>query len=224
MSELYFVRHGQAAFGTDDYDRLTPLGIRQSRWLGGYFAERGVSFDRVLTGSLLRHRETFDAIQQSLRFQGNPELHPGLDEYAHEALHGAYLRHVPAAGVHELPNTTGDFYLQLEQALHHWAAGHLAPDLPETWQGFIGRVRAALAAACVGRGQRVLVVSSGGPMAMALREVLELTDTQAIRLNMQIRNTAFSHFYFHEQRVQLASFNNLPHLDRAGRRHAITLA
>ena len=31
MAELFLVRHAQAAFGTDDYDRLTELGHRQAR-------------------------------------------------------------------------------------------------------------------------------------------------------------------------------------------------
>ena len=39
MAELYLVRHAQASFGTDDYDRLSQLGHRQSRWLGEYLAE-----------------------------------------------------------------------------------------------------------------------------------------------------------------------------------------
>jgi broad specificity phosphatase PhoE len=62
MAELYLVRHAQAAFGTDDYDRLTDLGHRQSKWLGEYFRDRNVAFDRILTGSLRRHRETLEGI------------------------------------------------------------------------------------------------------------------------------------------------------------------
>ena len=33
MSEIYFVRHGQASFGSEDYDRLSPLGVRQAQVL-----------------------------------------------------------------------------------------------------------------------------------------------------------------------------------------------
>jgi broad specificity phosphatase PhoE len=84
-------------------------------------------------------------------------------------------------------------------------------------------VVAAVATACVGRGTRVLVISSGGPMAVTLGQVLELSSARAIELNMQIRNSAFTHFYFDDQRMKLASFNNVPHLDRRERWHAITL-
>ena len=34
MSELILVRHAQASFGEDDYDRLSVLGHQQARWLG----------------------------------------------------------------------------------------------------------------------------------------------------------------------------------------------
>jgi len=39
MSLVYLVRHAQASFGAQDYDRLSELGRQQARWLGGYFAE-----------------------------------------------------------------------------------------------------------------------------------------------------------------------------------------
>ena len=44
MAELVLIRHGQASFGADDYDKLSDMGWRQSRWLGEYFAERGVGY------------------------------------------------------------------------------------------------------------------------------------------------------------------------------------
>ena len=54
MSEVYVVRHGQAAFGTDDYDRLTEVGWEQSRLLGEYCHGRDLHFDAVYTGSMRR--------------------------------------------------------------------------------------------------------------------------------------------------------------------------
>src|SRR5690606_40460973 len=41
MPLILLVRHAQASFGTDDYDRLSELGRQQARWLGEYFAARG---------------------------------------------------------------------------------------------------------------------------------------------------------------------------------------
>ena len=62
MGTLYLVRHGQASFGADDYDVLSPLGQRQSARLGEYFNSKGVRFDAALTGTLNRQVQTFSGI------------------------------------------------------------------------------------------------------------------------------------------------------------------
>ena len=40
MGTLYLVRHGQASFGADDYDQLSPLGHQQAVRLGEYLRQR----------------------------------------------------------------------------------------------------------------------------------------------------------------------------------------
>ena len=62
MSEVYFVRHGQASFGSDNYDQLSPKGHQQARMLGEYFATQQLQFDHILTGDMVRHRETAEGI------------------------------------------------------------------------------------------------------------------------------------------------------------------
>src|ERR1700691_6585648 len=84
VGTLYLVRHGQAAFGTDHYDRLTDTGFAQARLLGGYFARRQIRFDAVLTGTLRRQTETAQGIFEGhLELVGTSparEVVPGLDE------------------------------------------------------------------------------------------------------------------------------------------------
>lgn len=85
MPSLYLVRHAQASFGSDDYDRLSELGHRQARWLGEYFAEASIGFSSIWCGSLRRQRETVDAIAQALRNSGcvvpAARQRAALDEY-----------------------------------------------------------------------------------------------------------------------------------------------
>ena len=50
MGELVLVRHGQASFGAEDYDKLSPLGHQQSKWLGEYFKAHDLQFDAVWRG------------------------------------------------------------------------------------------------------------------------------------------------------------------------------
>ena len=54
MSELFLVRHGQARLFTEDYDRLSDLGIGQAEALGHSWLEQGIRPDHVWTGTLKR--------------------------------------------------------------------------------------------------------------------------------------------------------------------------
>ena len=82
MIEIWFIRHGQASFGADDYDRLSPTGIRQSELLGEYLAAAGGRFDRVWSGTMKRQKDTaVYALGGTL-----PELDPGFNEFDAEAV------------------------------------------------------------------------------------------------------------------------------------------
>jgi len=77
MGHLYLVRHGQASFGAENYDQLSPLGQQQSVRLGQYWRDKGLTFDTVLTGTLQRQRQTYAAICEG--------LHGAAGSAAHEA-------------------------------------------------------------------------------------------------------------------------------------------
>ena len=226
MAELYLVRHGQASLGSGDYDRLTETGARQSRWLGEYYAERGLAFDAVFTGSQRRHAETLEALVEALPGTPTPSALAGLNEYDF----GALIRATTGApslqeAIERSPE--GDrrsIYALLRGALEAWAAGRIDDAVPESWAAFGQRVGSALEelSAATGRGRRVLVVCSGGPISRLLGLALELADRTTIGLNLQMQNSAFAHLYHDGETFQLASFNSLPHLDRPERRADMT--
>jgi broad specificity phosphatase PhoE len=114
------------------------------------------------------------------------------------------------------------FYKALKQVLQLWADDKLSAAAPESWTGFADRVATARRFIQDCGGERVLVVSSGGPTGMMARQVLDAPALSAIELNLQVRNTSFSHYYFNPQSVKLASFNNIPHLDVPGRFDSIS--
>ena len=58
MAQLLLVRHGQASFGASDYDKLSDLGVEQSRALGQFWARCDLPIDNMIAGSMRRHRET----------------------------------------------------------------------------------------------------------------------------------------------------------------------
>ena len=124
MSEFYLVRHGQASFGAQNYDKLSELGIQQSVWLGEYFTDRNIQFDRVLTGTLVRHQETADGICSALRGNVQIEALPELNEFDFECLANVYLQLNPGAKPAENA-PRAEFYRLLKKAMLDWAAGRL---------------------------------------------------------------------------------------------------
>src|SRR5688500_9799996 len=82
MSTLYLVRHGQASFGTDNYDLLSPVGEQQVRALGRYFAEAGERIDHIYSGSLRRQTQTAEIIAAELGASAPAiSIEPAFDEY-----------------------------------------------------------------------------------------------------------------------------------------------
>lgn len=221
MAELTLVRHAQAAFGTDDYDRLTELGHRQSRWLGEYFAERGMHFDRVITGTLRRHRETLAGISETLAGLPTARELQGLNEYQAERLLAAHLGGDGVARIRQGSDRREHFRI-LREALYAWVDGTLKADAHAPFAAFAAGVRESLEAARAPGAERVLVVSSGGPISTLIGSVLGVPPRIMVDLNLQARNTGVTEIRTGVKNIHCVSFNNVPHLDRAERRDAIT--
>lgn len=212
MGTLYLVRHGQASFGADDYDQLSPRGHEQAVRLGAYWRERGLQFDAVLCGTLRRHAQTLQGIQQGLEGTPEPLLMPGLNEYdSHALIHCVHPMPLPRP---DTPELYKQHFRLLCDAMAQWMAGTISPAGMPCWDDFSGGVRAALDH--VRRqhtGHNVLLVSSGGPIAAAVGQVLCTPPEVTIALNMRIRNSAVTEFSISPKRLMLQTFNTLPHLD-----------
>ena len=211
--ELWLVRHGQAAFGSGDYDRLTDLGWKQARWLGVHLSDLGVTFDRLAAGTLRRQQETALALTESLG--GVVETISGLEEYDGDAL----LRSIGVTQGQKLGRR--EHFKQLRGAILDWAQDRLT-GVPETWEEFRMRVLNAIDALTEAGEGRMLAASSGGAIAMAITQLIGLPPAQMVEMNLQARNTGISRLIFSRGRVYLNQFNAVPHLERADRRHAET--
>ncbi|HMI74014.1 MAG TPA: histidine phosphatase family protein [Steroidobacteraceae bacterium] len=220
MGVIHVVRHGQAAFGTEHYDRLTEIGFTQARLLGGYFARRNIRFDAVFTGTLRRQTETAQGI-----FEGHPELgsrplqetFPALDEYKPEAVMMAFTGNFPApaaAAARRDPVAVRDHFRVLRDALLAWAEDRTQPEGMPVWQAFQdGAVAALVEARRRFPDGNVLIVSSGGPIAAIVAAALNAPPATAVELNLRIRNSSLTEFASTPRRHHLVSFNGLPHLD-----------
>lgn len=213
MGTLYLVRHGQASFGADDYDQLSELGQRQGEQLGRHWAERGLGFDAVLMGTLRRHRQTWEAIASGAGWQHQPLAWPGLNEYDSAAV--IRCVHKEPLARPNTPELYRHHFRLLRDGLAQWMAGTVSPPGMPSYPEFVAGVTSALDHVRQQHlGQRVLIVSSGGPIATAVGHVLGLSPERTIDLNMRIRNSAVTEFQFSPTRHTLLTYNTLPHLDR----------
>lgn len=214
MTELILVRHGQAnshARDEESYDKLSPLGHEQARWLGAHLHQTNPHFDAVITGSLRRQRETAHSMGYDIT-----KTDPRLNELRYfdlarvmEDAHG-----IPA------PKDTTEFAAHLPQVMEHWVSENL-PGVPETFSAFQGRITACLEELCTGHG-RVLLVTSGGVIGATLHHILGLQTAGMSKVMLQVMNSSLHRLHYVHDMLMLGSFNATPHLDTPDRAHART--
>ncbi|WP_375254239.1 histidine phosphatase family protein [Yoonia sp.] len=212
MGEIVLVRHGQAnssATDEESYDRLSDLGHQQARWLGDYLRDREAPFDKVMSGSLRRHRETAAGIGYD-----DPLIDPRLNEMDYFNL-GQSLQ-----DVHGVPFPgPEEFAAHVPQVMEAWHRAEIKG--VETFASFEDRVTSVLQEAAT-PGVRVLCVTSGGVIGMIIRHLLDLDPTRMAHVLLPILNSSVHRVHVIPQGPILASFNAIPHLDLADRAHAKT--
>lgn len=222
MTELVLVRHGQASFGGARYDVLSPMGLRQSAVLGAHWQHLGFKADAFYSGAMARQKDTAKQALSDAGIVSAIVENPAFNEYDFEGILRGYLpiaayEHpqlkLTAAGVFKDPR---QFQAMFEIIIGYWLAGR-APDATpiEPWLAFSGRVRDGLREAASADRQRTVVFTSGGVIAVALREALQLSDAMAFRMNWRIANASVHRFKRGKSGLSLIGFNNITHLELA---------
>lgn len=230
MSTLTLVRHGQASFFADDYDKLSELGEEQSRVLARHWIELGHGFDEVYVGTLKRQVRTAECAGEIYQEQDLdwPEIQTldGLNEYPSDDVMGVLLpelcakdpaidklntEYAAATGAGEKYKT---FHRLLEAVMDKWVHKHYESANLSTWDDFAGGVRNALneIMAKPGSGRRVAVFTSGGPIGVSVQTALGAPEIKAAELNWRVRNASLTEYTFSGSgRVALDAFNATPH-------------
>lgn len=209
MGLLVLVRHGQASFGDEDYDALSPLGHEQAalvaRRLGRIAPEA-----RVVSGAMTRQRQTADVIAATLGSTVTTD--PRWDEYDHEGIVVAHLRAAAGAPSPEPPASSRAFQAILDDALRSWTTPGSAPLLGESWSDFVLRTRAAFDDAAPASGTAV-VVSSAGAIAAVCASLIGLDPAGWISLNRVMVNSSVTKVAVGRSGRSLVSYNDHAHLE-----------
>ncbi|MGC1332841.1 histidine phosphatase family protein [Pseudomonas sp.] len=221
MGSIFLIRHGQASFGADDYDVLSPLGMRQAQVLGAHLADLGLHLDRCVAGSLRRQQAT---AHLALEAMGVADLAVETDEAFNEfdaeavirALLPELLPQEPDA-LHILRNAAhnrSEFQRLFALLIKRWHGGLHATAQTESWAAFVARVDSGLKRLLdqAGSGANIAVFTSGGTITALLHLITGISPAQAFELNWQIVNTSLSQLKFRGREVALASFNSHTHL------------
>jgi broad specificity phosphatase PhoE len=227
MSIIYLIRHGQASFGRNDYDNLSPLGRQQARILAQHLFCTGFRADAVYSGTMVRQKDTAEEVLAAYRRGGKElpglELMSGFNEYDTTAIVTAMF---PAMSqddptLHDelarMYVSKASFKRVFETAMLRWVTGEYDTPGIETWEGLKARVAESLRSIMArhGSGKIIAVFTSGGAIAASLAYVLGLPGEYAMRLNWQIVNTSISRYMYNKERITMAGFNCKAHLDGA---------
>ena len=201
MGQVVLVRHGQASFGTDDYDALSPLGELQAELVGR--ALGGLRPGLVLHGSLRRQRRTAEIAAKTAGWDAPVECDERWDEFE---LTGAAAR-MASRG----PDAVSAFQRWYEQAIDRWLAGEHEPG-DESRADFESRVSAALRRAA--EVPTAVVFTSGGPVATIAAELVDGGASAFRRLMPAMVNTSVTQVVSGRRGFTLVSWNFHQHLAR----------
>ena len=233
MSNVYFIRHGQA--GTrGEYDSLSGLGKRQARLLGEYLAGQGIEFGAAYAGGLVRQQQTAKEVAAAYSEAGldfpEPTVDAGWDEFD---FHHVYKEIAPlmcaddeefrreheemlaaarasaddhAADVHRIWRASDT------KVMDAWIAGRY-PYAGESWEGFIARVAACRLERTNAQPRgNIAVFTSAVPTAIWTARALEASNVHIPRLAAALLNTAYTVLQLRDEETLLLTFNAVPHL------------
>lgn len=220
MSAVYLIRHGQASFGAADYDRLSERGETQARVLGGTLAALSPRIGAVISGDMLRHRQTAQGCLQAMGRAADWQVDAGWNEFDHvgviDALHPDDAGHARLrAELMAAPDPKRAFQAMFEQAVVRWVGGGHDDDYVETWQAFRARCRAALASVldALPQGTDALVFTSGGPIAALAQDLLRIPDSDGFRLNWSLVNCGVTKLVRGRDGLRLSTLNGHAHFE-----------
>ena len=224
MATIYLIRHGQASFGSDNYDRLSELGCRQAVVLGEYLNQCGIVFDAVYSGELERQRET-----ARLACEAQPgEFELQIDHRFNEIDNDEQLKYlVPElvktnAHIQELMDrglkASKDYQKVIDAVFNYWVSPDCEESRIQSWDDYSGGVRKALHNVMVeqGAGKTIGIFTSGGTIATAVAQVLGLTGAQTYQFYEPIFNCSVSQLFYSGTRVSLSYFNDRSFLQVLG--------
>lgn len=230
MSVVYLIRHGQASFGKEDYDLLSPLGEEQAQILGKSMVARIARPPLIIAGTMKRHHQTRDLANLTEKFDDYESLETAdWNEYDHQQILGKLdERLMTAKGTKEALKAAKDpkkaFAKYFADATARWQSGLHDDDYSESWTVFKNRIKKGLELTIqkAEKHETVFVFTSGGPISLVTLHLLGLADEQMLAINWTLANCGVTKLVKSKNRLFLSTMNDHSHFDFPDQQHLIT--
>ena len=216
MATIYLVRHGQASFGAENYDKLSELGCRQAQVTGTYFRDTGVVFDAVYSGDLSRQRET-----ARLAIASQPaEIAHHIDPRFNEIENDEQVKYLVPEVVKTDPKIQAlvdrglssgkDYQKVIEAVFNYWVSPACSDTRLTSWADYSQGVRQALADVIreQGAGKTVGIFASGGTLATIVADVLGLGGDETYQFYEPVFNCSVTQLFYNSSKVSLSYYND----------------
>lgn len=216
MATIYLVRHGQASFGAENYDKLSELGCRQATVVGEYFRDHGVHFDAVYSGDLSRQRNT-----ARLAVASQPaEVPHHIDARFNEIENDLQLKYLMPdvikinpkieAMVNKGLSSSKDYQKVIEAVFNYWVSPVCNDTRLQSWAEFSGGARQAMSDVMheQGAGKTIGIFTSGGTLATIVAQILGLDGEKTYQLYEPIFNCSVTQLFYNSSKVSLSYYND----------------
>lgn len=225
MSTVYIIRHGQASFGAQNYDQLSPTGFQQASFLGDHLNRLNLDIQDVVIGKMKRHAQTAENSLEKINFSDLPIVDGLWNEYNHVEILSRYRPEYADIEfikneLLRLPQPMVAFQKIFEAAMMRWASGNFSSEYEESWDEMKERTLIGFNTIKerLEPNKAALVFTSAGAISALLSKLLNLSIEEAFQLQWKIPNCSISSIKIEENNITVKSlheshfFEQHPHL------------
>lgn len=224
MATIYLIRHGQASFGADNYDKLSELGCRQAEVLGHYLRDCGIQLDAAYSGDLQRQRKTAEL---AIASQATTVPHT-IDTRFNEIHNDEHLEYFMPIVMERDPRireiverglgSSKDYQKVIDAVFNYWVSPECRDERTQSWADYSDGVRSAMTEVMTsqGSGKTIAIFSSGGTIATAVAQVLGLAGHQTYQFYEPMINCSVTQLFYSKGNVSLSYYNDHSFLDVLG--------
>ncbi len=220
MAMIYLIRHGQAQFGMEDYDALSPTGIKQSQVLGESLLQRNIIPIKVISGTMKRHQQTMDNCLEKMQISSVEKItDPDWNEFDHRDIIAKYEPRYT-----DINQLKQDIFLDKDPkakitqvligAVSRWTSGQY-DDYNESWTTFCTRNRNEMQKIEkeAGKNETIIVFTSGGSISVVMQDLLQLSVQKTFELQLNIANASVTKLKTSSLGLRLLSFSDYAHFE-----------